>query len=383
MLDGVLGVLVITSVVLSNTQIFISFKQLLKLIVVSVLFTIFVIIHEDYWNQNSITLKQLLLLIIFIMFGSVILFNHVSFDYFAKLYSNVIASYGLFSLVLWLLIVVLNKVNTTTMYAYDWGTKRLVPSFHNVFFLTQLSDLFSFPVYRNSGIWCEAPMFVLVISFAWVYELFVQKKMHWVKTSILGATLISTLSSTAFILVIISIGIKTVTYVSHFRANGKKLLTVLFPIVLIIGTAVAVSMFAITQQKIASSSGSVRWDDYVAGYRSFIHAPIVGHGFENSVAIQKYMNFGLRESWDIVGQYYNLGLANSWSQILSDGGILFFGVFVFPIIYAAFFSKSLGDERVIFKFIIGLMFALIMNYTPIFIVCLGYAINNKDISVEY
>lgn len=78
---------------------------------------------------------------------------------------------------------------------------------------------------------------------------------------------------------------------------------------------VLIALNFLLEQKLGTSSGSTRVDDFAAGYKAWMDAPLFGNGYGNSAAYKKYMSSFRRN---------NLGFSNSPMQVLAYGGIYLF-----------------------------------------------------------
>ena len=257
---------------------------------------------------------------IFVLFLYMALSDRAEIKKILIAYSNLIFINAIVSLIFWILGTRLNVIHPTNSIASVWSDSGLAlykPSYYNLYFETQADNL-SF--LRNSAIYTESPMAGLNFSLAFLIKLFLQKKVTISKIIILVLAIFSTHSTTAYLVVILTILFKLFFYKNKTIRNLLRSITViLIPISLFI-------IFIMLKSKFSSFSGGIRTDDYKVGFQIWKDYPIFGCGFNNDSVIQSYMG-----SWRIV----NNGFSNSIMYVLATGGIYL------EIIYIVMFLKGL------------------------------------------
>lgn len=285
---------------------------------------------------------------------------------------TIISVLAVYSLVMWLIGPELHILRRTGYYPISWGGIRGIPSYSDIFFAAQGSIKFlGISLTRNTGIFCEAPMFAFVLDIGFLIQLFIRKNMN-IRIIVLGATLISTTSTTGVIVAIIAIGLKFLTgewLKNHFSKIYKYLIP--FLIVMIIG----ISAYLI-QKKMSMNSYSLRMDDFVAGFQAWIKHPIIGNGVNNYAAITKYMQSSrLHIATDS-------GFSSGLMRVVAGGGISLFLFYVMPtIIYTVkhrWFHKNLLFFSVM---LLGVLSFLIIDNTYLFIVLIAWLWANIVFSI--
>lgn len=125
--------------------------------------------------------------------------------------------------------------------------------------------------------------------------------------------MISTISTTGITVLIIAIGLRYVFTKS--KTKGRLSIKLIFlPMAFVV---VLVALNFLLEQKLGASSGSTHVDDFVAGYRAWMDAPLFGNGYGNSASYEKYMSSF---------RGHNIGFFNSPMQVLAYGEVYLFFV---------------------------------------------------------
>lgn len=239
-------------------------------------------------------------------------------------YSDVMSVIAAVSLFFWIFGTILHAIHPTGYINASWGTKFNYPSYFNIYFERQI-DLIS-GLYRNQGIFVEAPMYSLALVFAIAIEIFLRKpdtspqrnlriqgggmtlfvrRLNF-RIVILILTLLSTFSTTGIITLIAMLYGWILINVPKTEA-GRKIKNISSLIVVIVGLACAVYLF---RQKSGTFSWAERESDLVSGFRAWIDSPIFGMGYENKDHVS----------------------SNSIFQILTLGGIVLGLIYFYPLV---------------------------------------------------
>lgn len=358
-----------------------NFKKISKshfgfFLIIYIIFIVHFVLFSIHITSTRTYLMQFVSL--FLLFFPIIWFYISLYGYKDLLtaFVNVVVVISVISIVFWLLGSILHILSPSGQVESSWGTTRYFPSYHSLYFETQNGTVFGNVFVRNSGIWPEAPMFAMVLTFSWISELFMLKRHKKLIISILIIALISTLTSTAYVILVLTFFIKFIPVVTHRKT--------VFPLFIFIVALIvfAVPIFGVLMQsinaKMTSLSGSIRIDDYLAAGKSWKHALIFGHGYSNYSYISQFMDLGVRQEYYNGRLFYNQGLANSWSQIVSDGGALFLLIYSVPFIQNTMSKRYSANRRLAFMMIIILMFFSVLCYTTILFVFLAIAIAQTD-----
>ena len=87
-------------------------------------------------------------------------------------FSTIVEVLALVSTIVWFFTEIVGVISPNMSITIAWGNEHPVGGVFGLYFECQLENTFGLYIYRNSGIFCEAPMFSLVLSFALLYELF-------------------------------------------------------------------------------------------------------------------------------------------------------------------------------------------------------------------
>ena len=253
------------------------------------------------------------------------------------------------------------------------GTEKIYPGYFGLYFESQKEKFLSFNNFRNIGIFCEGPLFSLNIIIALAVETFLldrgilnNKKtklsvfnVNW-NILILTCTLISTITTTGYILLIV---LFILYYATNYNSKGLlKILKWIVAIVLIIGG----SYFAYSIFVMKTNSGSwlIRFDDYVAGYYAWKKSPIFGNGYGDFSVLSGFM----RVFAD------GRGFTNSIFAVLLQCGICLFSVYGIPMAGSIITNiRSKNWKTVCFTIIVILEFSTtIFQYTPLILVLIAY-----------
>lgn len=315
-----------------------------------------VMIPFIFYNKSisSVSLLEIIRLTILPLTLSFIFLERIQNDKltsFMNKFVNIAFFLSLLSLLLWGLSS-LGKT-PTGMTTIDWGSIKQVPSLFNLQFFPQSRVTFlGFFVLRNTGMFAEAPMYSFVLSMALIIHLFLNKntKITDGKSIILILTLLSTTSTTGLLTIIMSIFLIAFSRSSKYM---KVFLTLLVPVLLII-------LNLIIKSKTQNMSGSVslRIDDIQAGIQAWKLHPFIGNGFENTLALNSFMDPSRFGMWG------NSGFSSGILSMLARGGLLLTSIFAF-LPYIIYGKK--GMKELIFASIVCVTFCVtIVDRTNIY-----------------
>jgi O-antigen ligase len=190
----------------------------------------------------------------------------------------------------------------------------------------------------------------MVFGIAFTNELLIQDKLNWKRCAVLAVAVISTLSTTGCTVLIIAVGLRYIFTKSKTKgAISLKLL--------LLPTTVVVALVALNfllEQKLGTGSGSTRVDDFVAGYKAWLDAPLFGNGYGNTASYVRYMSSFRRN---------NIGFSNSLMQVLAYGGIYLFLPYCVSLI-SGFVQLIKGRMWRRMSFYITFIYAFIITVCP-------------------
>ncbi len=239
-------------------------------------------------------------------------------------YSDVMLIVTAFSLVMWLLGPILGIVSPSETVYMNWsnmGEDVPVKSYYGIYFSTQgqLSVLNILTAIRNTAIFTEGPMCSFQISLAFLIELFCDKKRNNIRLFIFTVGIISTLSTTGYILILAA-------YMGRYIIDKpkQKFLYYIKICILPFGGILALGLsYILIESKLGTGSGNIRIDDFVVGFRAWSLKPILGAGYGNQEYIQSFMG-----SW----RAFNNGFSNSVMTVLAQTGVYGGALYFIPIV---------------------------------------------------
>ena len=223
---------------------------------------------------------------------------------------DVVVALAVVSLYYWIFGVMLEIIRPNSYILISWGSTHYAMGYDGLHFVTQLDTTF-FPdeyIYRNSGIFAEAPMFNLWLDMALAGELFLTTRTSKLRVTVLTVTILTTMSTTG----ILFLGLCLVIHIlRNFRSMDRtgRLLVLLGGSILLPALGV-VSIYTMTL-KSDTQSYMMRLSDYVAGVKLWWDYPVLGAGFANLQTLMKY----------VYSPEGIMGFSNSLTAVLGTGGL--------------------------------------------------------------
>lgn len=236
-------------------------------------------------------------------------------------YINIMVVIGIISIVIWLMGSVFHVISPNMAISTTWtstGKPITVPGYWGIQFERQISDIFSFlgVSVRNSSFFAEAPMASFNFSIALLLELLViERKKHKYKIITLILAILTTFASTGYLIVIGILGY------GYFKYKPKKMgmkIIKIFIIPIVVGVF-GIFIIILVLQKLGTSSGNIRVEDFVIGYNIWRKYAIWGCGYENNDLIKTYFSISRT----------NMGFSNSLTQILVQCGLYIFVLYIY------------------------------------------------------
>lgn len=232
------------------------------------------------------------------------------FPVFCRCYTFVAASFGLLSVLVWLVGPILHLVLGTSMVEYTWnsaGTVSLAQGYYGLVYETQTISFGPISLWRNTGIFLESPMYSFALCIALGFEVFLQRHPSRVLCLILSVTIVTTVSTTGIVFIAYCVLCAVVRRVTSGGLSRRAKLVIA---VLLAATVVIAVLF--TADKLLSSSGGTRVDDYRAGFLAWIQHPLLGGGFDGATAYRQFVS---------AYRLDNQGFSNSLFDVLMKGGM--------------------------------------------------------------
>lgn len=271
------------------------------------------------------------------------------------------------SLFFWFLGEVFQVIKPNGYVNIAWGGFDAVKGYYGIHFAFQLDTTF-FPdafLYRNSGIFSEAPMFNLWLDIALAIELFLKPKASKLRVVVLAVAVLTTLSVTGILFLVLCVVLGALSNLRHLNKVQTCLLILMGLVVIPLLAVLVIKSMAL---KVDTRSYEMRISDYAAGFRLWMDQPIFGAGFGNLSALHEY----------VVGIENTVaGFSNSITAVLGTGGIWMALLYYIPYV-GMLFPRATGSKKLscfgaclLFLFITTIFFA---RFIGVVIVVLGYVI---------
>ena len=275
----------------------------------------------------------------------------------------IIAIVSLFFYIMGSCLKILPETSVTALYWGVWDTSS-IRKFYNVYYEAQFLKIAggALVIPRNCGIFSEAPMYNFVLCVALAVELFVAKKVYRWKIIVLILTIISTLTTTGYLFLILTI----LCYFANivFEKRGMSIHKVMYVILALLGAVIAL-LLVLNKMTSPSGAGSfeVRSDHLFACFRAWLDSPILGVGFENETAVMDFVQ-------------YKQGMSIGLPFLLATGGVVLTSVIVVPYVINMMISISIRNyDEICFEtlFIMLYFFTAITKY-PILVFYIAYSV---------
>lgn len=357
--DGYENVGMVVKVIMGLSVIFcifmkgrISASNLNKcLISISILSLYIIVWNIGAISSDSSVFNALFELIAILVYASLV---EDSMDDTIHIFINITLVIAAVSLIFWLFGSVLGILKPTGIFFSRWAADlkvRKIITYYNIYYengVVKDFSIFSGGIPRNCAIFTEAPMCSMVFSIAFLAEYLLAENRNIKKCAILAAAIISTVSTTGITALLLAFVLKQFFRKSR-TLHGQTNKAILIPI-LVLGGVLLIRYFIL--QKLMTNSGLTRLDDFVAGFKAWMNAPIFGNGYSNGKSITRFMS-SFRMG--------NTGFANSVMQILALGGIWLFAAYVYPVKGIIKLVLERDWNRVLFYLIYLYMFSITIS----------------------
>lgn len=275
---------------------------------------------------------------------------------------NIIFVIACISLFFWFFGSTLHIISANGLIESNWtgtSTYKLVPNYYNFYYEPQKIFVFNNVYVRNSAIFTEAPMASYIFVIALIIELYLNKSQkNRIIIFVLILSILSTTSTTGLLCLVLIMVYKLINS-QYTNILIKIIKLIFFPLIFIILLNI---LLYLINNKINTNSGTIRIDDFVVGFKTWLKAPIFGHGYGNDQALIDNMNW-----WRT-----NLGFSNSLTQLLAQGGLFMLGIYLYPIIncfvyYAKLKNFHLCMVIVLFVFLFTFTITTYQYITILFI----------------
>lgn len=296
-------------------------------------------------------------------------------------YINIMALISIVAIFFWIFGSTFHIIHPNTYIVTSWTSSRisnrLIPSYYNLYFETQYTNL----GLRNSAIFTEAPMAALNFLLALSMTVLLQKHLKFRKIKIILFIIVGlmTMSTTMYIGLLILFIFKFLDF--NKNRKDKILYFILGVFFFVIASYLINSLFS---SKINTISGMDRQLDYRNAFDAFEKNPFWGMG----------LNSGVMEGQNIINgiPVFHYGFSSSFTKILGDGGLYLTLLIIFSLLLSI--GQSVlhkNDDRLIFTIILFYLFMVnmfaqtyIMYYLFIFIsIWNPYSLLNIEFKKSY
>lgn len=258
--------------------------------------------------------------------------------------SNVVYIFAVMSLFFWVFGVILNVIQPNMSTRINWGNIDRVEGYWGLHFLIQRDTTFGTWIYRNSGIFAEAPMLNLWTNIALAVELFLRNKPSKLKVGIFILTIITTMSTTGFVFIALCILLK---YYDSFGKMGTVMKLLLLLVGLMTIPFVLYSVNLLLVEKSDTVSFAMRLSDYIAGLQLWWDYPLFGSGFGTLSYLMQY-------TYSASGA---IGYSNSIMAVPATGGLWMTLLYYIPHFAAT--VPSLTKSKAFFCFSICFVYLFV------------------------
>lgn len=271
---------------------------------------------------------------------------------------NVVLILGGISLIFWLLGSIIGVLSPTFYMPVQWGGMHNVASYFGVYFESQVEWYFGLNLYRNTCVFSEAPMYAVNLLIACLIELYMKERPSKFKIALLALCMLSTISISGIVYFFIILVLKRINF-SKLTIKGLFRF-ICTAIIIAVGIYIAYPIVA------AKIEGSVsRQNDYVAGFKTWIQAPLFGTGFNDNTVLINNMS-ALRS--------YNKGFSNSIMRILAQSGVFLLLLYLLPFVYGLVSGVREKNEKWKVAIILGVIYCtLLCTYSANMLVFVAYA----------
>lgn len=268
------------------------------------------------------------------------------------------------SLVFWFLGEVFKVIKPNGYVKIAWGNFTSVKGYYGIHYAFQLDTTF-FPnayLYRNSGIFSEAPMFNLWLNIALALEVFMKPKASKLRVTVLVITVFTTLSVTGILFLVLCVLLSALLRIRHMNRPQASIFLLTALVAIPILAVVVITSFSL---KVDTRSYELRIADYAEGVMLWMEYPLFGAGFGNLRALHD------------ASAGTAVGFSNSVTAVLGTGGLWMALLYYIPHI-AMIFPKASGSKKIacfgicmLYLFVTTIFFA---RYIGLVLVLFGYTV---------
>lgn len=322
----------------------------------------------NFSGLKTVVIYYVLLLLLFCMYFS--MYGKSAIISMCKRFVQIVLVLAVISLFFWFLADFLNILKPTNAVYIDFGSynnePRQINSYFNLHFDTQKMGIGGFTLIRNSGIFCEAPMYAIILLVTSMFQLFIDE-IEFSKRNfyILVVTIITTVTTTGIICTSLMLFLAFV-YKKFEVKILKQIKYILLPVLVLI---IGMFFFNIIEDKSTTKSYLNRTMDYKNAFEVFKEDPLFGRGVNHDHAYEdEYLK--------------GYGYSNSVSKILTDGGIYLSLFYLVALNQLVKYGFKIKDRNVLIMAVTSVVFFLLIiivhNALSIFLVSIAFCLNDKE-----
>ena len=235
---------------------------------------------------------------------------------------NVVCVLGAVSVFFWVFGVLLGWIQPNMKTEIKWGHFTEIDGFCGIHFAFQQDTTFfkGQHLYRNSGIFAEAPMLNLWTDLALAVELLLKDKPSKLKVTVLCVTIVTTLSTTGLIFIALCFGLWGLLHVKKIGKLQPWCKWLLIGGLTVVAAAAGYALYRLMAVKIQTVSFLMRISDYVGAVVLWLKHPVFGSGFANLATLVGY----------VYSPNGTVGFSNSIAGVLATGGLWMELVYLIP-----------------------------------------------------
>lgn len=337
-----------------------TFKKVVKPVILwDVLFLTVPVLHIIFINSYKLNIGAMILItgLCTVLFSICCFYvANIGYKKFLRDVASCIFTISAVSFALYLVGPVFGLISPTGTVDMIWGGSRTVQTYYYLLFTPQGAPYHLFPFGRFTGIFTEAPMCSFMLCVSLIVNLYLDN--GGVRPGKLAVTLIAiffTGSTTGYVVAGLAIAVKI--FVLFSEKVSKKTAQIVGLALVAIGICCLVAAY-LAKSYLDPVSANTRSSNMVNALNDFISSPLFGLGFKS----------------DAVG--VTGGNTSVLSNVLQQGGVLFFGWYFLPlimIILSCLKNKKWNIIISLFLYLI-LLYATVVTYTgfSISVVALAY-----------
>lgn len=323
---------------------------------------------SSIFNGNSISAPLLIFSGIFI---GLYLITVYSFYEFVKCYSNVVIVISVFSILVWIgcnfgIIPLHQTANIADSPVY---------TAYGCVFFSVLGD----SILRNSSFFREPGVYMIILNFAIIFELFVIKSNRmWLKTFVLIISMITLLSTGGFI----CLGVTLIAYMIRSGQGILKLVVIAGILITLIVPNINeeyldLIFFSKFNEMETSGSGFARMSSFFVPLEIFFDYPLIGCGY-------KQFEFEyVKKAFELYHRYVDPhGMSsNTVMNIFAIWGVIM-GLFIVYGFYKLSSLITYKDSKIVLLLILLDLFMMFSNesmpYWPFLYIFIWYGVSYKN-----